>query len=95
MEWNENLNQAFSQAWGQLGEGGNGEEVPGDGQDMNNNNNRQGREDLNNNNSEERVGAEVGVQNVWGEASFREGQDQMCPVTEGENNQDESRQRGN
>ena len=94
VEWNENLNRAFTQAWGQLGEGWNGEEGPREDQDLNNNN-REVEDDHENN--RENMLMEAGVQNVWGEESFREQnqEDEICPVTESETIEDESQQIGN
>merc|ERR1711892_369774 len=84
LEWTDNINQAFSQAWEYLGEGN----VDAGGLVMDPNNNP----DPNNNDrdAENEVNSNSGIQNVWGEDSFREDDDQTCAGSGAETNQEES-----
>ena len=90
VEWSENLNQAFSQAWGFLGEGNRDAGVASVAEDPNNNN-REGEEDADGRGA----AAAAGVQNVWGEESFQQDDDQTCAGSGSELNQEESQPREN
>ena len=90
VERSENLNQAFSHTWGFLGEGNGDAGVAIAGPDLDNNN-REGKEDADGRGA----AASAGVQNVLGEISFQQDDDQTCAGSGSELNQEESQPREN